>query len=148
MNEKEINEDFDREYERYSREHKEGFVKLKMPTYFIAKHSDEDLKAAVLKEREACAKLCDDWLVGRDDICEVAKAIRGRDMYTKPKNIDTSKECVHETDKSIHDDDDIQEYKRPWVGLTDEEIKGILDCGRGGLVDIKKAEQILKERNA
>ena len=38
--------------------------------------------------------------------------------------------------------------KREWVGLTDEEIKGILDCGRGGLVDIKKAEQILKERNA
>ena len=29
-------------------------------------------------EREACAKLCDDWLVGRDDICEVAAAIRGR----------------------------------------------------------------------
>ena len=30
------------------------------------------------EEREACAKLCDDWLVGRDDICEVAKAIRAR----------------------------------------------------------------------
>jgi hypothetical protein len=29
-------------------------------------------------EREANAKLCDDWLVGRDDICEVAKAIRAR----------------------------------------------------------------------
>jgi hypothetical protein len=78
MNEKEINEDFDREYERYSREHKEGFVKLKMPTYYLAKYSYEDLQAAVLKEREACAKLCDDWLVGRDDICEVAAAIRGR----------------------------------------------------------------------
>jgi hypothetical protein len=38
-------------------------------------------------------------------------------------------------------------FKRPWVSLTDEEIKGILDCGRGGLVDIKKAEQILRERN-
>jgi hypothetical protein len=34
-------------------------------------------------EREACAKLCDDWLVGRDDICEVAAAIRGR---TEPKS--------------------------------------------------------------
>lgn len=30
------------------------------------------------EERKACAKLCDDWLVGRDDICEVAKAIRTR----------------------------------------------------------------------
>ena len=54
---KEINEDFDREYERYSREHKEGFVKLKMPKRHIAKHSDEDLRAAVLKEREACAEI-------------------------------------------------------------------------------------------
>lgn len=45
------------------------------------------------------------------------------------------------------DDNDIQEYKRPWVGLTDEEIKDILDCRRGGLVDIRKAEQLLKEKN-
>ena len=37
--------------------------------------------------------------------------------------------------------------RKEWVGLTDDEIKGILDCGRGGLVDIKKAEQILKEKN-
>ena len=37
--------------------------------------------------------------------------------------------------------------KKPWVGLTDDEIQDILDCGRSGLVDIKKAEQILKEKN-
>jgi len=57
-------------------ETKEGFVKLKMPTYYIAKHSDEDLRAAVLKEREACAKLCeeqDEYGCG-----QYAKAIRGR----------------------------------------------------------------------
>ena len=39
---------------------KEGFVKIKMPEYYIAKHSDEDLRAAVLAEREACARLCED----------------------------------------------------------------------------------------
>ena len=33
---------------------------------------------AKAEEREACAKLCDDWTVGRDDICEVAKLIRAR----------------------------------------------------------------------
>ena len=38
--------------------------------------------------------------------------------------------------------------QREWQGLTDEEIKDILDCGRGGLVDIKKAEAKLKEKNA
>lgn len=39
--------------------------------------------------------------------------------------------------------------RKEWVGLTDDEIRGIFDCGRGrgGLIDIKKAEQILKEKN-
>jgi hypothetical protein len=59
---------------------KEGFVKLKMPTYYIAKHSDEDLKAAVLKEREACAQLCEElgikWHISGEKVC--AAAIRGR----------------------------------------------------------------------
>jgi hypothetical protein len=39
------------------------------------------------------------------------------------------------------------EPKREWIGLTDAEIKNILDCGRGGLIDIKKAEAKLKEKN-
>lgn len=47
------------------------------------------------------------------------------DISTKPQNNDTSEERVHESDKSVHDDDDIQEYKKPWVSLTDEEIEGI-----------------------
>ena len=83
MNIKEINEDFDREYERYknSPEYKEGFVKIKMPEYYIAKHSDEDLRAAILTEREACAKLCEDFesesfYLGQ--LKNAAKAIRAR----------------------------------------------------------------------
>ena len=39
------------------------------------------------------------------------------------------------------------EPQRTWVGLTDAEIKDILDCGRGGLVDIKKTEAKLKDKN-
>jgi hypothetical protein len=27
-------------------------------------------------EREACAKVCDDWLTGRDDVYSIGKAIR------------------------------------------------------------------------
>jgi predicted transglutaminase-like cysteine proteinase len=38
--------------------------------------------------------------------------------------------------------------KKEWVGLTDDEIKEILDCGRPDLVNIKKAEQKLKEKNS
>jgi hypothetical protein len=37
--------------------------------------------------------------------------------------------------------------QREWQGLTDEEIKDILDCGSSNLVNIKKAEQKLKEKN-
>lgn len=36
---------------------------------------------------------------------------------------------------------------RLWQGLTDDEIKEILDCGRPNVVNIKKAEQKLKEKN-
>jgi hypothetical protein len=76
MNINEINEAFDREYEKYknSPECKEGFVKIKMPTYYIAKYSYEDLRAAVLAEREACAKLVEE--VGR----QTAAVIRARDI--------------------------------------------------------------------
>ena len=33
---------------------------------------------AVDREREACAKVCDDWPNGRDDVCLLADAIRAR----------------------------------------------------------------------
>ena len=79
-------------------------MKLKMPTYYIAKHSDEDLQAAVmaereacaehylaimrdavekavLREREACAKLCEElgikWHISGEKVC--AAAIRRRE---------------------------------------------------------------------
>ena len=85
MNINEINDDFDREYERYMKDpaNQEGFVKLKMPTYYIAKHSDEDLQAAVLAEREACAKLCDDMGNKQTNQClydpwDCASSIRAR----------------------------------------------------------------------
>ena len=42
---------------------------------------------------------------------------------------------------------DFHRQKKEWQGLTDEEIKEILDCGRPNLVNIKKAEQKLKEKN-
>ena len=45
---------------------------IKMPKRYIAKHSDEDLQAAVQAEREACAKLCEGYQF------DYAKAIRAR----------------------------------------------------------------------
>lgn len=85
---------------------------IKMPKYYIAKYSYEDLRAAVLAERESCARLCDDLsegLVG-DDVDgawgagHCARAIEARgDMSTKSQNVDTSEERVQETEKSMHD---------------------------------------------
>jgi hypothetical protein len=38
-------------------------------------------------------------------------------------------------------------YRRVWVGLTDEEIKNIMQRWRNGYIDIKDVEQLLKEKN-
>ena len=37
--------------------------------------------------------------------------------------------------------------KREWVGLTDDEIKKIMQRWRNGYIDIKNAEQLLKDKN-
>ena len=179
MNMKEINEDFDREYEKYknSPEYKKhikdigekDFVKIKMPTYYIAKHSDEDLRAAVLAEREACAEIA---RFARMHSISDAIMKRGRNMSTKPENIDTSAERVHETDKSVHEPVTTIETacallrqahdvlsmsslppKREWVGLTDKEISLVLDKNTwaSGYASwgqfAKDIEAKLKERN-
>jgi hypothetical protein len=54
------------------------------------------------------------------------------------------------------DDDDIQEYKKPWVGLTEKEVEDYWDwedfqcgCGRGTLLEmVRNIEAKLKEKNA
>lgn len=40
-----------------------------------------------------------------------------------------------------------KEPKREWVGLTDDEIKKIMQRWRNGYIDIKDAEQLLKDKN-
>ena len=54
--------------------------------------------------------------------------------------------------RMVDDDDDIQDYKKPWVGLTDEEILKFQDIVPNtlgyDLIEFAKAiEQALKERN-
>ena len=49
----------------------------------------------------------------------------------------------------IEDDDDIQDYKKPWVGLTDEEIQ---ECLKGLPTETisayaRRIEKALKEKN-
>jgi hypothetical protein len=42
------------------------------------KHLMALVERVVAEEREACAKICDDWPNGRDDIWEIGNAIRAR----------------------------------------------------------------------
>jgi len=37
--------------------------------------------------------------------------------------------------------------RKPWVGLTNEEVLDILACNRGELVAIQKAQKLLKDKN-
>jgi hypothetical protein len=67
--------------------------------------------------------------------------------------------CMYET---IYDDSDgrtilviklldafsmVNKAQRTWVGLTDDEVQNIVDCRRPTEVNIRKAEQLLKEKN-
>ena len=57
-------------------------IVIKMPKYYIAKYSYEDLRAAVLAEREACAKLCDHWASYGAPAAEAcAESIRARSKH-------------------------------------------------------------------
>ena len=53
--------------------------------------------------------------------------------------------------KIIEEDDDIQEYKKPWVGLTPEEILDMFDdtnvYGSKWLEFARAVENKLKEKN-
>jgi hypothetical protein len=78
--------------------------------------------------------------------------LRGSGFYFEDEDdVYTSEERVQKTDKSIHDDDDIQEYKRPWVGLTEDEVhEAAIKCvtsGQSVNAAIRAIEAKLKERN-
>ena len=47
----------------------------------------------------------------------------------------------------IEDDDDIQEYKKPWVGLMDEEIENAYIRTKDFVDMARVLEDILKEKN-
>lgn len=53
--------------------------------------------------------------------------------------------------RRVEEDDDIQDYKKPWVGLTDEEIneeESKEELGHGFIQGALWAEAKLKEKNA
>ena len=49
--------------------------------------------------------------------------------------------------KQHNEDDDIQEYIKPWVGLTDKEIETIEECALTKRMAIAMTTATLKEKN-
>jgi hypothetical protein len=56
------------------------------------------------------------------------------------------KEAVRAAMRSV-EDDDIQEYKKPWVGLTRQDYNEIFAQARNGEHAVQLAEAKLKEKN-
>jgi hypothetical protein len=73
--------------------------------------------------------------------------IKGQPYYFEPHPTDPEKLILRKPSRKL-DDDDIQDYVRPWVGLTDEDIALIdweslvtkKDC-------VKAIEAKLREKN-
>jgi len=61
----------------------------------------EQAQKAVDAEREACAKVCDEWPNARDDVYSIAKAIRSRGNVSKaaPSQPNPPPECQTEAEK-------------------------------------------------
>jgi hypothetical protein len=47
----------------------------------------------------------------------------------------------------IEEDDDIQEYKKPWVGLTDEEFQYCVELKNPEAI-VEEVQAKLKDKNA
>jgi hypothetical protein len=117
----------------------------------IGAHNIRPLYASTFVSTDNSAKTVDH---GFD---RTASHMAGEYVDTKPQNLNTSAERVQKSDKSIHERKypDHETYcgrcgactYKPWVGLTDDKVKDILDCGRGGAIDIKKAETKLRDKN-
>ena len=49
--------------------------------------------------------------------------------------------------RRVEEDDDIQEYKKPWVGLTDEEVENLCLAVGTEPIEVRLIEAKLKEKN-
>ena len=49
--------------------------------------------------------------------------------------------------RKVEEDDDIQDYKKPWVGLTDEEISELIRATHNTGSFVRAIERKLKEKN-
>ena len=83
---------------------------------------------------------------------KLAKGEKGVITYSgngsaERRDIEAPTGFFFQVDKRLEEDDDIQDYKKPWVNLTDGEIDEC-DWGQSQFVDLARAiEAKLKEKN-
>jgi hypothetical protein len=84
-----------------------------------------------------------------DRIAHEAK-LKGQPYYFEEHPTDPDKLIYRKPSRNF-DDDDIQDYVRPWVGLTDEEIEDFVSAlwpvGAGAGKLLRAIEAKLKEKN-
>jgi hypothetical protein len=98
--------------------------------------------------KRALAKFEHLWEIGIDaeykvELLPEIEALR--QAIEQAEQWDTS-DMAHRSGGLAIDDDDIQEYKRPWVGMSDVEI-AIYSSGFSGVRLAREIEAQLKERN-
>jgi hypothetical protein len=57
------------------------------------------------------------------------------------------KDAFYNWRPKIDEDDDIQVYQRPWVGLTDEEVENLCLSLGAEPIEVRFIEAKLKEKN-
>ena len=74
---------------------------------------------------------------------------RAKEYLVEAKKPWDTSDMAHRPNGLTTDDDDIQEYKRPWVGLTDEEIDYLEDAIDPAMYRVfaRRIEAKLKEKN-
>jgi len=68
-------------------------------------------------------------------------------MPLKDHPTDPDKWVYKSREYTTEEDDDIQDYVRPWVGLTDREMKDAISLDDTPMEMGRKIEQALKEKN-
>jgi hypothetical protein len=80
-----------------------------------------------------------------DRIAHEAK-LKGQPYYFQDHTTDPDK-LVYRKPSRNFDDDDIQDYVRPWVGLTDDEISELIRGSHNTGSFVRVIEAKLKEKN-
>ena len=126
----------------------------------LAKAYRFGFEAGAVAEREACAKVCEEHTIPS----ELANAIRNGAMRDAKLNAGWGSEQQAETPpewplvKNILDEYGLQAIsfvadwkaaQRPWVGLTEEEVKHLYPYGRSvwGKETFEAIEKALKDKN-